>query len=623
MKKTLFALAAGAVALPLAIFANSDQIQLTEINNLIRKIWVDDVKEMTVSKTQGIKEGYNTFTVHYNSGNKREWLMGAIKEMKWVPGLEESDLKLEAEPHHRSITLHSDCDNPDIHYSFGALPIEYFNGLSEHEYHDVIYQYETQLINQFAYSLGKDVKELPTERVFPYTGKNSITWFPATTEEMFKMPGKDYIGYIYQGTVDPQKGLILDHDVKWQRVTCKNVVISDVDYSISTEVSPIGIKATVKAPEGDNEPFAIFFVKEDDAKGKTADDLAASLISKLESTVYSSYNPDMGDWTKVTYKGEGTATSAQLCSGDKYYVLTVGCEIGVMTSHAVMTDLITVPMPEITDNCTFDVASEEVTASEINLDIKPSNPETVYTVFLKETGKVADPLEYFTRSIFRLRGMNQLSTTPGEDNMYVFKGEKKLNSLKNVIEGKQLLTGTDYTFYIMGIDQNGTPTTAIREFNYTPGKSDKRMTFEISFNTDKFKENELSSQWGRNLEFKVVPSDTTMKYIFDKKKLKESELSWTDEQHMDDYVKAQGKYLYMYEHTGLFEHKTSFSSDYDYDAGGYVFKPYLIFVFGYDGSATSELYLYKFEPANGNLTPVSDAAKKLMENNKSLFKNKC
>ncbi len=43
----------------------------------------------------------------------------------------------------------------------------------------------------------------------------------------------------------------------------------------------------------------------------------------------------------------------------------------------------------------------------------------------------------------------------------------------------------------------------------------------------------------------------------------------------------------------------SFSSSYDSSAGGYVFKPYILFVFGYDGETTSELYMYRIDAGTG------------------------
>lgn len=58
-----------------------------------------------------------------------------------------------------------------------------------------------------------------------------------------------------------------------------------------------------------------------------------------------------------------------------------------------------------------------------------------------------------------------------------------------------------------------------------------------------------------------------------------------------NYVAVQGEWLEL--HQGTLDKTMTFSSTWDSAAGGYVFKPYVMFVFGYDGEATSKLYLYK------------------------------
>ena len=69
------------------------------------------------------------------------------------------------------------------------------------------------------------------------------------------------------------------------------------------------------------------------------------------------------------------------------------------------------------------------------------------------------------------------------------------------------------------------------------------------------------------------------------------------EEFIADYVAAEGSWLELF--TGEKTRKMSFSSSYDSSAGGYVFKPYILFVFGYDGETTSELYMYRIDAGTG------------------------
>ncbi len=590
------AIAACAIAAPMILLANSDRIEL-KIGARTTKVWVDDIEDMRVLNNSEETEGFNTFKVNYKSGESASWEMDKISSMKWVKGLLPSSLELDAEVHHMCITLHTNCSDPEKGYSFGALPIEYFQGKSEHEYHEVILNYEKTLVNQFANSLDKEVKDLRPDQVFTFKGQNKITWFPSTTEEMFAMPGREYVAYIYEGDISKEDGLILDHDVAFQKVTAKTIEIRDVDYDLTYDMDCNFI--TGKVTTTDDEPFCLFLIPEGSMNISNPEATADTQISLLE---YSIYNYGDGDWDKVTYIHEAESTSKQLCPGDSYYLMAVGCEYGVRTSTPVVSEKLTVPYPEVTDECTFTVTTEEVSASEINLNITPSDENTRYMVFMADKGTVSNPLQQYTRSIYTLCSMNQLNMEPGEGNPYVFTGAQSLSSVNNCFNGKVMMADKEYTFYLFGVNEYGNPTTAIQEINYTAKAPEEKMTFDVTFDTETFVEEQLEEQWYRMLNFKIVPSNPEMKYVLDKTRVSDRTLAMTDDEFMTDWVEGYGKYLTL--HEGTKESYFNFGSDYDYDTDSRIFNPYLLFLFGYDGAATSELYMYKFDPMTGELTQL-------------------
>lgn len=593
MKKTLVLVAAGALALPAILLANSDRIEI-KLGRMINKIWIDDVDNLSVLKDNDSDQTFSTLQVVYKSGETDEWKIDKIKGMNWVNGnLQPSSLDMDVWPHQHSITLYGDCEDPDVRYSFGVLPIEYFGNKSECEWHDMILEYESELIQSYVDSYGFAVTDKPASFYFPYSGNSKITWYPASMEDHIAMPGKEFVAYLYEGDIDAN-GLVLTHDVSYRKVTAKTLETRDVDYQINVDVDPSFINATVTSP--DNEPFCIFLIK---ASELDLNNLDAAAINQITALEYNLFNYGSGDWDTVSYIGTGEYTSGHLLSGDSYYVLAVGCEYGTMTSHAVISDLITVPYPSVTDDCTFSVASENVTVSEINLDITPSNAQTAYVTYLTEAGKVDNPLEFMTHAIYGYMQRGQLRPEPSEDNKYVFTGAHKINSLANCLEGKPMIVGNEYVFYTVGIDSKGTPTTAVNEFHYTPSAPEQSMTFNISFDTENF---DMSDSYSRNLHYRIEPSDNEMKYVFDKQKMSQAKLNMSDDEFISDWVNSYGKWLTTY--TGVRDTYTTFSSSWNNEIGGYAFEPYIIFVFGFDGTATSALYMYKFDPANGELTQL-------------------
>lgn len=341
---------------------------------------------------------------------------------------------------------------------------------------------------------------------------------------------------------------------------------------------------------GNNEPYAVFLIPERDY-GRDLDMLAAVKISQLEYAIYSA---GTGDWEDFTHIGKSTMKQQPLCSGEKFYIVVAGCEYGILTSHAVSTGVITVPYPEVSDKCTFDITAEAPDASELNLTVTPSDSDTRYVVFQKHAGKVDNPVEYFTRNLFYLNQAHKLDPA-GDGAPYVHTGKKTLNNMTNVFDSELMSAGQEYVFYVIGIDEFGTPTTAIQEFRHTPGSSEKSVTLTLDFDLRNF---DTTNAYYRYLWCDITPSDAEAKYIFDKMKYAQSILSLTDDVIVDKYIK--GQYGYVTTLTGAQGKAISPSAPW----GGTEWDKIFIIATGWDGAPTSPLYLYEFDPNNGQLTPL-------------------
>ena len=587
MKKTTIAAVAASLAFPLTLLAGSDYIHFQHLNDRTSRLWIDDLKQMSVIKTQGIKDGYNTLVIEYLNGETKQILMGDILGMEYRAGLLPSQMSMTIAPHHNSVTLDVKCSDPTAYWQVGALPASSFEGKSEHEWDEVVFDYERNLILSFISQNGGSMSQYTTKDFFYYQNDLKVNWFPSSTEESQKMPGSDYVAYAYRAEWTPS-GPVFSHDVLFEPFTAKPLVVEDVTYDIDVELTANSITANVTP--GNDEPYAVFILPERDVQGEL-DDIARSKISAIEYAIYSA---GLGDWEDYTSVGKGSKTQRPVCSGEKFYVVVAGCEYGVMTSHAVRSELITVPYPEVSNNCTFDVTSEAPNGSELNLTITPSDDNTRYVVFQKPAGKVTNPVEYFTQNLYYLNTAHKLDVN-GDGAAYVHTGAKTINNMTNVFDSELMTAGTEYIFYVMGIDEYGTPTTAIKEYSYTPQASEEKMTLTLNFDLESF---DTTSAYYRYLWCDITPSDKEAKYVFDKMKYDASLLSLTDEEIINKYIKG----MYGYVTTVSGDQRKSVSATPPY--GGTTWDKFYIVAFGWDGAPTSDLYMYEFDPNTAQLTPL-------------------
>jgi len=589
MKKLITIAFAAAASATVVLYAGSDRIDITGKSGRVSKLWIDDIKELTVSQSPEVAGGgYDVLNAVGTDGTVTSVSIDDIQKMVWVGGRLELPVSLTVDPHQYCATFHVASSDPSLLYRVGALPMSVFEGVSEREYDDIILDYETQLLEAQAASVGYKLTDYTTEDVFLWSGDNVATWWPLTVEEELAMPGKPYMAYVYAGEITSD-GLVFKYDVMKVPFTAKEKKVEDVAFTISAELASNAMTTTVSCADPDM-PFVISFCTPEEVEDADLDWLAEQKISTIESVIFG-YGGD-GDWDRVTYRGEGSATKQRLCPGDEIYVIAFGCEWGAQTSHVVVSEKYVIPQPTVVDDCTFNVNASEITASEINLNIVPSNASTKYVAFVSETASLPENISlYVDQQLYYKTISNQIIWANGTDDPHIFSGTQNLSSKDDVIEGKYLTAATEYTFLICGVNDEGVRTTDITEFGYTPEASQQTVSFNVTFG-------EFAKPWAwqHTQAITVTPSDPNAKYVCDKLRKTDALMAKDDDAFIRYYIDSYGSNLPPLK-SGEYNGSFAFSNNGSWDK-------YLIFIFGYDGGATSDLYLYEIDTETGEITPL-------------------
>ena len=106
-----------------------------------------------------------------------------------------------------------------------------------------------------------------------------------------------------------------------------------------------------------------------------------------------------------------------------------------------------------------------------------------------------------------------------------------------------------------------------------------------------------SNGWYHYIDIKVTPSDPDARYVFDCLAVTSPyvDIAKTDEELIDSYVKVYGSNLTL--RSGEYKKNQSFSS-----WGSW--NNYRVIIFGYDGEATSALYMYEINTETGETTQL-------------------
>lgn len=583
MKKIL--LATGVLAVAAAgLYAASDRIVITDLNNVITSIFIDDVDHISFVRTDQSADGYDRMNVTAGAdGKDREFDISAISTMEYVKALPDLPGTMTVTPSYRCVTFNVTMPDPNLNYRIGLIEASKLEGLTENEWDDVIFEEEERSLKDEAEDAGYSLSDYPTKSVFPFIGNFEGQWFGAVNYDFDLIPGGKYVAYAYAGINTPD-GLEQTHAFTKIPVTLKQLEYQEVAFDINADMHSNRVTLNVDCPQPDLQ-FAIDMFSAEDVEATGIENLVGTAIARREQLVYNyGYS-----WDDVTYRGHGERTYNNLRVGETYYCVSYGLEFGERNTE-IVSKQITIPSAEIVDNCTFEVVTKQKAASEMELTVTPSVADTRYIGLLCKSSElqsktaekiIADKIHF----------LNSTNTIDWANSELIYTGVKTISTLNGVIDGQNLNVGTEYTVLIFGVDESGERTTEIKEVKcQTVSQQIGDLTFTVEFG--KF---DSSSSWTHYQTVKVIPSNPDAKYVFDSYKSSESMLSKTDDEFVNWWVSTSGTTLKLV--TGETQKNIGFSN-------WGKWEPYLIFVFGYDGEKTSELYLYSIDTETGTVTQL-------------------
>lgn len=590
MKKIALACLTAVAAVTL-MFAASDKINIFTDGMLSKCLFLSDIESITY-ENQGTGDNKTHMNVNFTNGMSELYSLDELGLMQWQPSRGECSVTVNVTPRYQSAKL--DITAPEgVYYRISAFPesVLYANNFDESIWSEVLMQTDIQNLYATAEQMGHPLSYYGEDEVFEH-GNQVRDWFPSSSIT----DATPIFMIVYTAKLEGDE-VVPTSDPEVIRFTTQELIMQNVDFHVTADLKSNAITAKADAPEGyEDMPFYVAIYPKASVEENGMEALANQTALSLEQSVYNYHN---GNWDEVVGYGHAENTLRNVRLGEEYYAVAFGLDYGIVTTYPVG-ELFTIPEPEIVDDCQFDVTASQLSPSEFNISVTPSNNDTRYTAYLIETSRfdeVNTPSMAIARELYYLEATN---TIDWDDSEFIVTGAHELNTHNNVLEGKYLNVGTEYSILVFGVDSTGERTTEFKRVDFTPqSQAAETMTFDVSFSNF-----QGSSKWTHMLTANVKPSNPDGKYVFVYLPENNSfvDLTKTDEQLINDYVAAQGEYLEL--HQGELTKTMSFGSVYDSEAGDYVFKNYVLMVFGYEGEATTPLNAWIVNAATGETTQV-------------------
>ena len=489
----------------------------------------------------------------------------------------DSPVTLVVTPHHYSATVEATPNDEELYYWSAVKDLETIASMTD----DDIFASDVAHMEEVAKEAGHDLPYYTADDIF-FKGTQTLEWSNVNTK-----PGTEYVAYAY--AIDMVDGQVVRKSAIMQyKFTTKTLDKIPAKFEISfPEVH--SNRVTLKAVSDKKEiPVTVRMFLTEDVEQYGLDALMQKDIETMETALVTQGL----SWSDITGLGEVTDTYRNLHVGDKYTVVACGLEYGVITTDYATAEF-TVPLPKVTDNTTFKVSVVSATASEMTLKVTPSNPATRYAAIMKESSffETKDPEQFVSDRLYWL-SLNNTIAWGDPSAALVFSGEQTLNTHDHFLEGFYTEAGKEYTILIFGVDETGERTTEIAKVAQKSGDAvAEKITFDIQFGEFK-----AASKYTHFQTITVVPSDPNAKYVVDSGTYSSLLPYLTSPEDMMNYwVSSYGSWLTLY--SG--EQTKTFSFSQSYEGGTSSWNPYVIFVFGYDGGITSDLYIYKIDSETG------------------------
>lgn len=597
MKKQLILCGLAAAAAGIS-FAAADKLNLVKNDAIIKSIRISSISHLSY---HGDEDGFTHLDVTGQDGSVASYSLDGIDHVAYVNGLPDNPVSVELEPHHACATLHVTTSDPNAWYRFSGMPEKSLAGVPEDEWADYLVQDDLDWIYDVSAASGYTLDASFLPRIFEQ-GDKSRDWFPS---EIIS-DNTPIALVVYTGTITDGE-IVLTSEPELIRFTTKKVEDLGVKFNITFDVTSttLTVKADPYHPEGGDAdiPFAIALYSPEQLAENSLSSLVANTLAQYENQVYNyGYT-----WDDVTFRNHGEKTYTNRRESDQWVAVAFGCEYGVATTDASV-EVVTIPEAEVTDDCTFEVEFTQKSGSEGTFTITPSKADTRYAAFVTESERfdgegAITPSYYLANKVYNINYMNTFQWPTTE---YVHTGAAELNSHDDVIDGKYFRAGVEYSLFVCGLDEVGGRTTEIKELRFTTSqKVDEDLTFDIQFANFK-----ADNNYAHYLDITVTPSDPDAKYVLNYHKMTPSYFPETmsDEKFMQNFIDVSGEYLEL--HSGEFGKQMAFSPEFDINTYEYVFEPYIVYVFGYDGGITTPLYAYLVDTATGEVTPYRLPEKK-------------
>lgn len=579
MKKQI--ILCGLAAASMLAYASSEKIALTRNGDKVGTVRVENLEKITYS---GDDKGFNAINFNMLDGSVKTYSISDFNRMEYTAPLPENPVQIEVSPHHACATITVTSPEEGVYYRITGMPEYELSDLEEDDWTDYLIQLDKEYVQYVAKEWDRPLSSFPIDQVCE-TGSQVRDWYP----DNLILDNTPIALVLYTAKIE-NDDLVVTTEPRLVRFTTKKHVVEEVEFTVATDLTSNSV--TVKADGLPADiPFAIELYAKEELESEDIIDLMKSSANDYASMIY---QYGLG-WSDFTFKGHGERTWDNKSIGEEYVVAVFGCEYGVITSYPLTKEII-IPEPEITDNCTFEVETTQLSPGEMSLKIMPSNNDTRFAAFLVSADRLesTSPAKYIGNQI---KWYNNMNTIRWNEDKYVYTGEKTITTHDGIINGLYLQAGQEYYVLICGITPDGTRTTEIKQVKcVTSVDEDKEpVTFDVKFG-ERTPAGTIAQQ-----TITVIPSDKDAKYVVNHLPASNpyADTSVDDEEFTTLYLEVEGKYLKLY--SGDNDITISYQKEWDFSTGGYFWENHIIMIFGYDGAVTSPLYLYELNTETGEV----------------------
>lgn len=597
MKKHILLCGLAALTATAVLFAANDKLVFFKDKTKVRTVRVDEISG--ISYTGQDAGGFSKMHIAFGDADPLEIDIDEFSRIEYVEGLPDNPLHVTVEPHHTCATLHITSDDPGAYYRVSGFPAYDLRNIPEEEWTDYIFNDDVAFCQNVAISSGKQLCDFAMSDIF-HSGDLDRDFWPSS----ILLPDEECVLLFYTGEVEGND-IHMTTEPLLVKFRTKKAEFENTEYDL--DVDFISNTFTVKANAVESEdsdpdiPFYIEVYNKSDVEATGLETLVASDMAALENIIYRTGS----SWGEAMFRTTGERTYTNTRVGDQKVAVAFGCEYGVITTPF-FTKEFTVPVPAKTSDATFELNIDPVSTSEYSLDVTPSDADIRWAGMLVESSKIPDDYTRAATVSSTICFLNQ--TSPSWKDRYVHSGAVSgVSTQSGLVSGNYMSVGTEYSILIFGVDDNGCVITDILEHKVTPQSSAANLSIGITFSD--FRQNGNVNYLTANL----VPSDKEAKYVFDCLPDDNAcvQLDCTDEEFIDRYVAVSGEYLDMHVYTGDQAKIMSMSNKFDSTLGMWKFGYYIAFAFGYDGEATSGLYVYKINAATGETELLRSPAESL------------